>query len=101
MLRLLALLLLLPSPGESSRNTGTVPILPKVGLCCENCSAIEYEPFANTSSWAYRYSLFVDDPSAAQVGTHCTRQMYSPCSATREKNQKKSRPHTVARVLLQ
>ena len=38
----------------------------KLGLCCMECDATEYGPFANVSSWAYRYSLFVDDPGAAQ-----------------------------------
>ena len=37
----------------------------KIGLCCEGCNATQYEPFSNVSSWVYRYSLFVDDPSAA------------------------------------
>ena len=37
----------------------------KVGLCCEGCNATQYAPFANVASWAYRYSLFVDDPVAA------------------------------------
>ena len=37
----------------------------KVGLCCEGCNATQYAPFTKAASWAYRYSLFVDDPSSA------------------------------------
>lgn len=38
----------------------------KLGLCCEECTSSHYGPFANVSSWVYRYSLFVDDASAAK-----------------------------------
>lgn len=38
----------------------------KVGLCCMECTATQYTPFAKAASWVYRYSLFVDDASAAQ-----------------------------------
>ena len=41
------------------------PPATKVGLCCKTCNATQYSPFSNASSWAYRYSLFIDDPSAA------------------------------------
>ena len=38
----------------------------KVGLCCMECSAESYGPFAAAASWVYRYNLFVDDPKAAK-----------------------------------
>ena len=37
----------------------------KLGLCCEACTPTTYGPFANATSWVYRYSLFVDDADAA------------------------------------
>ena len=43
----------------------------KLGLCCEECNTTHYAPFAPQNgaaaavSWAYRYSLFVDDAAAA------------------------------------
>ena len=37
----------------------------KVGLCCESCNSTQYGPFAIAASWAYRYSLFVDNTDAA------------------------------------
>lgn len=56
----LVVISLLVLSGMVLRTTAT-----KVGLCCENCNATQYSPFSNASSWAYRYSLFIDDPSAA------------------------------------
>ena len=62
---------------RSSANTGILPALVilsaasvvvargKVGLCCKECSAKSYSPFAGSASWAYRYQLFVDDTEAA------------------------------------
>ena len=38
----------------------------KLGLCCLGCTPTTYEPFANATSWVYRYSLFVDDADAAE-----------------------------------
>lgn len=37
----------------------------KLGLCCEECTAAQYAPFAKSAKWVYRYSLFVDDTSTA------------------------------------
>jgi hypothetical protein len=37
----------------------------KIGLCCMECTQTTYQPLANVSSWAYRYSLFVDDADTA------------------------------------
>ena len=38
----------------------------KLGLCCESCNATQYGPFSAAGSWAYRYSLFVDDADSAK-----------------------------------
>lgn len=38
----------------------------KLGLCCEECNSTHYAPLTNVSSWAYRYSLFIDNPDAAR-----------------------------------
>ena len=37
----------------------------KIGLCCMECTATSYIPFATAASWAYRYNLFIDDAEAA------------------------------------
>ena len=38
----------------------------KLGLCCMECTATQYAPFAKSASWVYRYNLFLDDADAAQ-----------------------------------
>ena len=38
----------------------------KLGLCCEECNATQYAPFAAAGSWVYRYSLFVDNAESAK-----------------------------------
>ena len=55
---LLASLLLLYVPSAST--------VGKLGLCCMGCNATQYSPLGEVSSWAYRYSLWVDDPGATQ-----------------------------------
>jgi hypothetical protein len=55
---ILPLLLLLLQPLDAAAG--------KLGLCCMECNATQYDPFSNVSSWVYRYSLFVDDADAAQ-----------------------------------
>ena len=57
LLLLLLLLLLPPLPAAAAG---------KLGLCCMGCNATQYRPLGVVSSWAYRYSLWVDDPGAAQ-----------------------------------
>lgn len=61
MMRLQQLLAALLLPAAASGTSAG-----KLGLCCMGCNATQYGPLGKVSSWAYRYSLWVDDPDAAQ-----------------------------------
>jgi hypothetical protein len=53
-------LLLLPAAATAAADDR------KLGLCCMGCNETQYSSLGNVTSWAYRYSLWVDDPGATR-----------------------------------